>query len=675
MNVHRNMRFNFCPTALEGIVGRWIIAGLGGLLFCLAGWSHPLGNFSLNHYTVIETTPGGIFTQHVLDFAEIPSYNELANLDTDGDNKVTPAEIAAYKTLIPSRFLSQYSHGLVDGAGQVIPLVPELLDTEVILSRGEGSLTCLQIRLVCSLKHERLRGPGEKRFVFADHNLTHMRGVREIRVVAHTGTTVHPEGIVTPDKVIPIPVDQNLYVVTGLEASITYKAGEAAKEEGEWNLSEITSMMDPLSIPQFPLETDELGNYAILKSPIQPDQEVQAKISALQPRTLVSASDMLSLPAPSGTLSTLPQWPGGTAMGSPQPPGSSPAAKPDSTWTEMIGAKEISPSFVVMALLLSIVFGASHALSPGHGKTVVAAYLVGSRGTVWHAVFLGIVVTLTHISSVLLLGLITLYFSQYIVPDKLIPLIEAFSGLLIVLIGVLMFLKRYGAYQRRRLAESLGLDLEHLPDWPPSAHSHTDAHKHAREHSHDSTQVLDHALGPDHGHESGHPHSHPHVHEPGNGHDHAHPHEHGHSLESHVHGTRAHPHALKNWLDHEHGPGTHTHDIPADANWRDLLVLGVTGGMVPCPSAIVVLIAAVALQRILFGMLLIVFFSIGLAAVLITIGILMVTAKKFMNRVYKSENQFLWLQILSPVLVTLLGIAIFLRGLQSGGMITFHFLS
>lgn len=341
----------------------------------------------------------------------------------------------------------------------------------------------------------------------------------------------------------------------------------------------------------------------------------------------------------------------------------------------MIGAKELSPSFVVMALLLSIVFGASHALSPGHGKTVVAAYLVGSRGTVWHAVFLGIVVTLTHISSVLLLGLITLYFSQYIVPDKLIPLIEAFSGLLIVLIGVLMFLKRYGAYQRRRLAESLGLDLEHLPDWPPSAHSHTDAHKHAREHSHAPTHVLDHALGPDHGHESGHPHSHPHVHEPGNGHDHAHPHEHGHSLESHVHGTRAHPHALKNWLDHEHGPGTHTHDIPADANWRDLLVLGVTGGMVPCPSAIVVLIAAVALQRILFGMLLIVFFSIGLAAVLITIGILMVTTKKFMNRVYKSENQFLWLQILSPVLVTLLGIAIFLRGLQSGGMITFHFLS
>lgn len=653
----------FRKAALGQFMWRWMIAGIGGWVFCLGAWSHPLGNFSLNHYTVIEAAPGGVITQHVLDFAEIPSYNELANLDTDGDNKVTPDEMAEYKAKIPGRYLSQFTYGLAGADGNVTPLVPQLIRTEVVLSRGQGSLTCLQIQLACSLDHEGLKSSGEKRFVFADRNLTHMRGVREIRVLALPGAELKPEGIQTPESVVPIPIGENLYVVTGLEAAIPYRTGEAASIKGERPLADITLMMEPRSIPQYPLETDEEGNYAILKSPIQPDQEVQAKISTLQPRTVVSASDILSAQPSSGAFPTPPQPPGGT--GGAADANSPYTAKQDSGWTEMIGAQEIGPSFVTMALFFSILFGASHALSPGHGKTVVAAYLVGSRGTVWHAIFLGLVVTFTHISSVLLLGLITLYFSQYVVPDKLIPLIEAFSGLLIVFIGAAMFLKRYGAYQRRLAAESLGLDLARWPDSP--AHTHASTHSHV--HDHDHAHAHTHAPDQDHEHEHYHPQAHPHEH------DHVHPHEHPHvhPHEPHAHGPHAHSHGLRDWLDHEHGPGTHTHDIPADATWRDLLVLGITGGMVPCPSAIVVLIAAVALQRILFGLLLIVFFSIGLAAVLIAIGILMVTAKKFMDRIYMSENKLAWLQIISPVLVTLLGIAIFLRGLQSGGMITFHF--
>ncbi len=674
-------------------------------MFSQVAWSHPLGNFSLNHYTVIEAAPGGVITQHVLDFAEIPSYNELANLDTDGDNKVTPDEMAEYKAKIPGRYLNPFTYGLAEADGSVTPLVPQLIRTEVVLSRGQGSLTCLQIQLACSLDHEGLKSSGEKRFVFADRNLTHMRGVREIRVLALPGAELKPEGIQTPESVVPIPIEENLYVVTGLEVAIQYRTGEGAPVEGERPLADITRMMDPRSIPQYPLETDEAGNYAILKSPIQPDQEVQAKISTLQPRTVVSASDIISAQPSHGAFPTPPQPPGGTGGGA---AANSPyTAKQDSGWTEMIGAEEISPSFVAMALFFSVLFGASHALSPGHGKTVVAAYLVGSRGTVWHAIFLGLVVTFTHISSVLLLGLITLYFSQYVVPDKLIPLIEAFSGLLIVFIGAAMFLKRYGAYQRRLAAESLGLDPALLassrarahasahsreqgagrapaPDHPhphphphPHEHGPEPVHPHNHDHNHEQEHGHSHPHEHDHTHEHGHEHSHPHEHphEHPHNHPHNHPHEHGHdhAREPHAHGAHAHGHGMKEWLDHEHGPGTHTHDIPADATWRDLLVLGITGGMVPCPSAIVVLIAAVALQRILFGLLLIVFFSIGLATVLIAIGILMVTAKKFMDRIYKNENKLAWLQIISPVLVTLLGIAIFLRGLQAGGLITFHF--
>jgi ABC-type nickel/cobalt efflux system permease component RcnA len=281
-------------------------------------------------------------------------------------------------------------------------------------------------------------------------------------------------------------------------------------------------------------------------------------------------------------------------------------------WTNLIDTEELRPAFVLLAVGLSILFGASHALSPGHGKTIVAAYLVGSRGTVKHAIFLGLVVTLTHVSGVFILGVVTLYFSQYIVPDRLYPIIESASGLLIIAVGMAIFLKRYGAYQKLKFAESLAIEVD------DHDHHHQDHHHH--------------------------PHSHKHLHD----------HLYG---DSHSHG---------------HGHGTHTHEIPADVSFKDLLLLGITGGIVPCPSAIVVLVAAIALHRIFFGLTLIVFFSFGLAAVLIGIGILMVTAKWVFDRFRQHGKAIRWLQIASPVLVILLGFAILIRGLQSAGLIRYY---
>ena len=302
----------------------------------------------------------------------------------------------------------------------------------------------------------------------------------------------------------------------------------------------------------------------------------------------------------------------------------------DSEWSNLIGAEDLSLGFILVALGLSLFFGSIHALSPGHGKTVVAAYLVGSRGTIQHAIFLGIVVTMTHVSSVFLMGIITLYFSQYILPDQLYPIIESASGLLIAGIGIALFLRRYQAYQRIMIAGQLGISVHELS----LSHTHSDDH-HDHDHHHD--------------------HSHNHTHDHDHHHDHSHDHEHAHGL------------------DHEHGPHTHTHEIPADATWKDLLILGITGGIVPCPSAIVVLLAANAMHRLLFGMALIVFFSIGLASVLIAIGILMVTAKKFMDRFVTKKRAFSWLQIASPILVTLIGIVFLLRGLHNGGIVTINF--
>src|SRR5262249_12819033 len=206
---------------------------------------------------------------------------------------------------------------------------------------------------------------------------------------------------------------------------------------------------------------------------------------------------------------------------------------------------------VVTSLLIAAMLGAFHALTPGHGKTVVGAYLVGSRGTVQHAVFLGLVVTITHTLGVYLLGLGTLAASAWVVPERLYPWISVVSGLLVVVVGASLVTSRLAAAHGHQ------------------HHHHDHSHDHAHHHSHD--------------------HSHDHWH------DHHH-HGHGHS---------------------------HSHLPPADApiTLRSLLALGVSGGLLPCPSALVVMLGAIALHRIAFGLALIVAFSVGLAGVLTGIGV------------------------------------------------------
>jgi len=611
------------------------------LVYPGSGWAHPLGNFSLNHYTLLDIYPGGILAQHVLDFAEIPSYNELANVDIDGDNRVTPDEMNRYKAAIADRFLPNFVYAEIGADGTIHPLLPQkIVQNDVILSRGQGNLTCLQVQLACLLPLDPSRWVGEHRLVFEDKNLTHLRGAREIRVKSEIERLVHPEDVsVSGGAAAPVVSASNCIQIAGLNVTVKFTAKEM-KEVEVPRLADLRSFINPASIPIYPLEPEADGGFLVVKSPLRPNQEVQAKIALLQPRNVMNATASL--------FSSSQPTPGALVGQSDQTVGADSAyarSTTDSQWGNLVGAQDLSPKMVVLAIILSVFFGASHALSPGHGKTVVAAYLVGSRGTILHAVFLGIVVTITHVSSVLLLGLITLYFSQYIVPDKLYPLIESASGLIIVGIGLTLFFKRYAAYQRMRFAESLGIAWEEKPHVQPHEHPHTD---HEPEHSHE------------HPHDHDHPHTHPHPY------DHDHPHE-----EAHEHPHTHMDHSRGLW-DHEHGPSAHTHEIPTNAAFKELLLLGITGGIVPCPTAIVVLIAAIALHRIWFGLALIVFFSFGLASVLIAIGVLMVSTKRFLGRFQHREQSLRWLQILSPVLVTLLGLVIFLRGLQTGGFLSIH---
>lgn len=241
----------------------------------------------------------------------------------------------------------------------------------------------------------------------------------------------------------------------------------------------------------------------------------------------------------------------------------------------LIAVPEITPTIAFFGLLLALGLGAAHSMSPGHGKTVVGAYLVGTRGTPAHALFLGLTVTVTHTLGVFALGVVTLLASRFILPETLMPFLSFFSGLIVLYIGLTMFKTRLFAL----LAGKKETHHHH--------HSH-DAHSHTHDHN-----------------------------------SHAHDHNsHAHSHHSHVHGELEHSH---------HGGAAHTHLPPEKITFKSLLALGVSGGLLPCPSALVLMLSAVNLNRVGYGLILTLAFSIGLAATLTGVGLLFLFGGKLFD--------------------------------------------
>lgn len=281
----------------------------------------------------------------------------------------------------------------------------------------------------------------------------------------------------------------------------------------------------------------------------------------------------------------------------------------------------------VVALIVSFVLGGLHALTPGHGKAVVAAYLVGSKGRVIDAVFLGLVVTFTHTFSVIALGVIMLVAESYLVPEDIVPWLSLFSGILIAGIGGWLLAKNMKQY------------------YSGSTHSHADGHHHP--HAHPHTHEHDH--GHDDGH--GHDHSHPHDEEHGPHHEHSHDDDPGHGH------------------THSHGSGhTHSHVPSERTGFWGLLSLGISGGIVPCVDALIGLLFAISLNKLTWGLIILCAFSLGLAAVLVAIGIFMVLAKPLIER-FTGEG--IWLQrlpIISAAVVIVLGAVLVFKALNDVGI-------
>ena len=243
---------------------------------------------------------------------------------------------------------------------------------------------------------------------------------------------------------------------------------------------------------------------------------------------------------------------------------------------------------VLLALLLAVVYGAGHALGPGHGKTMVAAYLVGSRGRVRDAVILGMVVTIAHTASIFLLGLLLLALieasadkaSSATYQNWLTTIFSFASGMLLVIFGIFL------TYRRWQVARG---------------HSHSHSHDHSHGHSHD--------------------HSH------GHGHDHS--------------------HVPDEW-------GTH-----GEVRLRDLVTLGLSGGIVPCPAGFTIMLVAAHFQALLLGLVVLGFFSLGLGLMLIGIGCFLVIGKEgLLDRVGSSMQRrvFQYAPVVSALLVSGVGL-------------------
>jgi nickel/cobalt exporter len=216
------------------------------------------------------------------------------------------------------------------------------------------------------------------------------------------------------------------------------------------------------------------------------------------------------------------------------------------SFTNLVARQELTFGFGVLALGLALVLGAIHAFAPGHGKTVMAAYLVGQRGSLRQAAVIGLTVTATHTAGVLLLGIV-LSASTSLAPESLYPWLGLASGLMLAGVGVGML--------RRALGRS--------PQLVPAGHDQS----------------------------------------------------HGHSHDGHTHDGY-----------------THTHAPEGPVEWRSLVPLGLAGGLVPSPSAVVVLLGAIALGRAWFGVALVIAYGMGMAVTLTGAGLALVRARTTIER-------------------------------------------
>ncbi len=511
-----------------------LLAAITGIALALAvpavALAHPLGNFTINHYAGIRIEPDRVILDVVVDQAEIPTFQEKLRIDTDGDGQVSDAE-AETERLSACPVLAESLRLTV--AGATLPLVP----VEAGLEFPPGAAGLETMRLTC-VYTAALHAPlASTTVTFADGSHPERIGWREITVQG-SGVTVDARGLPStsvsnrlrlyPPELISQPLHQT-------SAAIVATAGGA--------------VLPAFNAPDATLLPGAALLYAAAGAPAAP--------AAGAPVATAAAP----APAAAATTAAVPGGVGADISG-------------------LLEAQDLTPLVLLGSFVAAMALGAGHALTPGHGKTLMGAYLVGTRGTPIHAVALGLSVTVSHTLGILVLAAIVIGFRGVLPPEAFNRIAPVVSGLLVVAIGSWLLI---GQLRSRRNARATAATTG-----ATQAHDH--AHDHAQEHGHD------------------HEHAEAHEHEPSS------------------------PTIDEDGM-HSHGGLRHSH-LPAagtSLSWRSLFVLGLAGGIIPSTNALIILLATIATGRAIYGLVLVVAFGLGMAVVLGGVGLGLVLARDRMD--------------------------------------------
>jgi high-affinity nickel-transport protein len=519
-------------------------------------FAHPMGNFSINHYAKIKVRERSVEIRYLIDMAEIPTFQETRqfNITPKADDPSVAGYLGRQEQLLKASLS-------LESDGKSVRL--DTISRELTFIDGAGGLPTMKMGFVF---RGRLDIPaGVHRLSYVDSNFPGRAGWKEV-VVEGDGAAIldssapstdRSQGLTSYSSDVLNSPPQQVSAAVGFKTLIPEPIASAAVPAAGLNST----------IPRRTSPADRRHAF-----------EVQHRTSSTNTTSGATSADLKSSPSFRASVAFRADAPLSVA--------SHPPNTPRSRFTELISSQgKLSLWVLFSAALIAAGLGALHALEPGHGKTIVAAYLVGSRGTARHAVLLGVVVTAAHTAGVYLLGALTLYASRYIVPEQLYPWLGAISGLSVAGLGVFIFLRH----------------------WTGETGEHS--HAPGEQHSHWFLSML----------------------KPG-----------------------ARPGSANRVT---------VSDVPVPVertlSLRELCMLGITGGIVPCPAALVVLLSAFSLHRIGFGLFLITAFSFGLAAVLVIIGLTMVYAKRVMSsRVLVGNPALRYLPFLSSAFMVLLGLGI-----------------
>ena len=559
---------------LAGLLTTWTIS-----MTPLPTLAHPMGNFSISHYAGIRVEQDGVEVQYLIDMAEIPTFQEIQ------ENGIVPqADHPGLREYLARKAEALKAGILLEINGRPLALKAE--PKELIFPPGAGGLPTMKLWVIYRAKLDGPVAAGMRYLRYRDGNFPERAGWKEIVAMEADGVVFASSSATNRDRSLRLsnyPTDLLNSPPQDLEARLAFAlmgpTREAATQEASVTVSSVpsspTARPNSISNPSFATATPKTPRSTM------PALSKQARNTA--------GALAVALPSPKIGRET-----GAQALAALEPfrLQANKQTTPRNAFTELVATNQLGFGVILAALAVALGLGAFHALEPGHGKTLIAAYLVGTRGTARHALLLGLIVTASHTAGVFLLGAVTLYASQSIVPERLYPWLGAVSGVIIASLGLSLWLRTYTRH--------------------PAAHAHDHSHQHAHEHDVTATHT------------------------------------------------------------HSHGPAQHP-EADGTVSLPDLLALGIPGGIIPCPAALVVLLSALSLNRLGFGLFLIVAFSLGLAMALVSVGLLMVYARQFMTRFHSDTPLFTrWLPLTSSAVITVFGMAIAVEALLRGGVLNFQ---